>query len=154
MQTPMQSTNSLQPPSPSNGRILGDNWSSDTEQKKVSIKEVVRDKEGNPIPPGNQPQSPLGKGINGGPEKLPDPGSLGDPGNIPPDMKGPKGKIAAVLAASALLYDNTKDFFENVFKSKNGNKQQQNTVDAVLGADPGNKAKVKDVIPRIQNGDK
>ena len=34
MQTPMQSTNSLQPPSPSNGRILGDNWSSDTDQKK------------------------------------------------------------------------------------------------------------------------
>jgi hypothetical protein len=31
---PIQPTNPLQPPSPSNGRILGDNWSSDAGQKK------------------------------------------------------------------------------------------------------------------------
>ncbi len=48
----------------------------------MNIDEAVRDKKENPIPPGNQPQSSLGKGVNGGPEKLPDPGSLGDPENI------------------------------------------------------------------------
>jgi RHS repeat-associated protein len=31
---PIQLSKPLQPPSPSNGRILGDNWSSDTDQKK------------------------------------------------------------------------------------------------------------------------
>jgi hypothetical protein len=37
---------------------------------------------------------------------------------ISPYIKGSKGKIAAVLTASALLYDNTKDFLENVLRVK------------------------------------
>lgn len=36
-----------------------------------------RDKEGNPIPLGNQKQSPLGKGANGGHEDVGDPGDFG-----------------------------------------------------------------------------
>lgn len=61
--------------------------------------------EGNPIPPGNQSPGPLGKKANAGPENVPDPSKLGEPGYIPPD-NGPGGKIAAIAGLAALAYDN------------------------------------------------
>ena len=71
----------------------------------VIEKRPVRDREGNPIPPGNQSPGPLGKKANAGPENVPDPSKLGEPGYIPPD-NGPGGKIAAVAGLAALAYDN------------------------------------------------
>ena len=71
----------------------------------VIEKRPVRDREGNPIPPGNQSPGPLGKKANAGPENVPDPSKLGEPGYIPPD-NGPGGKIAAVAGLAALAYEN------------------------------------------------
>jgi len=55
------------------------------------------------IPPGNRPQSPLGKGANSGPESINNPGDFGGSGFTPPS--GLFGRLLAFLAGSSLLHD-------------------------------------------------
>ena len=92
----------------------------------VIEKRPVRDREGNPIPPGNQSPGPLGKKENAGPENVPDPSKLGEPGHIPPD-NGPKGKIAAVTALTAILVDENKDFVVDLVEQHTQNKVKDNS---------------------------
>lgn len=66
-----------------------------------------RDGEGNPIPPGNQKQNPLGKGANAGPEDIGDPGDLGGKDFKPPEDPGPGGKVILAAAAATSIIDNT-----------------------------------------------
>ena len=68
-----------------------------------------RDKEGNPIPLGNQKQSPLGKGANGGPEDVGDPGDFGGPDFKPPKEPSPKEKALLAVVAGTLLYDTSSN---------------------------------------------
>ncbi|MBP3709932.1 MAG: hypothetical protein J6I73_05985, partial [Treponema sp.] len=103
---------------------------------------VMRDREGNPIPPANQPW-PLKGRVNSGPEKISDPSAFGQPGKMPPNMKGPKGKIAAVLTAGALLIDAMKDKILDVANIKAKQKQgmPDAQVDVMSGAAPNMNAK-------------
>jgi RHS repeat-associated protein len=81
----------------------------------ISPSTPVRDKEGNPIPAGNQPQSPTGKGANSGPKDIGDPGDLGGTGFKPPDPNNPMGSVAVIggtaLAGAALIGDMEKEVY-------------------------------------------
>jgi RHS repeat-associated protein len=66
-----------------------------------NAKAPVRDKEGNPIPIASQSPSPLGKGANGGPMNIGNPGDLGGPNFRPPNPTGFIGKVAAILGIGA-----------------------------------------------------
>ena len=78
-----------------------------------------RDKEGNPIPLGNQKQSPLGKGANGGPEDVGDPGDFGGPDFKPPKEPNFKETTAIVLAGTTIVGNDVKEFVDKVRNSSN-----------------------------------
>jgi RHS repeat-associated protein len=79
----------------------------------ISLSAPVRDKEKNPIPAGNQPQSPTGKGANSGPMDIGDPGDLGGSGFKPPNPENPKDTLVAVtvigVAGGAVINDMRTD---------------------------------------------
>ena len=86
-----------------------------------------RDKEGNPIPLGNQKQSPLGKGANGGPEDVGDPGDFGGPDFKPPKEPNFKETTAIVLAGTTIVGNDVKEFVDKVRNSPNkGYKNEKN----------------------------
>ena len=86
-----------------------------------------RDKEGNPIPLENQKQSPLGKGANGGPEDVGDPGDFGGPDFKPPKEPNFKEITAIVLAGTTIVGNDVKEFVDKVGNSPNkGYKNEKN----------------------------
>jgi hypothetical protein len=81
----------------------------DTIDSLISASAPVRDKERNPIPTGNQPQSPTGKSASSGPENIGDPGDLGGPNFKLPNKVTVATIIAVGSAAVTNVYDNTTD---------------------------------------------
>ena len=85
----------------------------DTIKNALSKGKTERDGEGNPIPPANQKQSPLGKGSNGGPEDIGDPGDLGG-GNFPDGDPKIMLATAAILAGVTQIGTDNKEFKEKL----------------------------------------
>ncbi len=89
----------------------------------------VRDQEGNPIPVGNQPQSPQGKGANGGPMDIGDPGDLGGPNFKLPDDPSTIVKVGIVAAGVAAIYnefmEQTEPLRQDISQNENVSKKGQ-----------------------------